>query len=114
MVIIQGREDGAAHMGAHQVMRDSCESRLNLRTVLADAVGIGHKGKNSVKKTPQFSNSWRRKVLFSGLTEMECTVIWGCPPPPPTPSLAGGGYSSKICKIAVARFFLLVVFIPTM
>lgn len=50
MVIIQGREDGAAHMGAHQVMRDSCESRLNLRTVLADAVGIGHKGKNSVKK----------------------------------------------------------------
>lgn len=66
-------------MGTHRVTRDSWESRFNLRTGLADAVGMGYKGKNSHKKTPHFANPWSGKVLFSGLTEMECTVVWGCP-----------------------------------
>lgn len=79
------------------------ESRFNLKVKprCADVMDVASEEKIASEKTPHFTNLWNREVLFRGLTERGLTVVFS----------EVGGYPPRICKIALARFFLLVMFI---
>lgn len=87
---------GADDRGSERWLESGCNVKVE-PTGLADALGMGSKRKKCQKRL-LILQLRSRMVLFRGLTERELAAMFS----------EVGGYAPRICKIALASFFLLV------